>query len=226
MRKLRKKNIWGREHPLKVQANLKRRIFKHTLSKIYPPVSAEEWDRLRDLANGTLPVESLPLRRPRARAKECISHKEKDVRLLEYFTTPVEVSKPSLKTISFTEQGITCRQQTEPDFHRKNIYTKRFMRRMYASIWSITPKMIKDEQSGEWTSTIGSAAGWIEGRISAPTPADAELFEGLGEETTSQSLPQGKSRSRGRKKSGWKNDYSEPWREPGYKAGAMPTLPS
>ncbi|PVH82167.1 hypothetical protein DL98DRAFT_514225 [Cadophora sp. DSE1049] len=66
----------------------------------------------------------------------------------------------------------------------------RSIRRLYASIWSLTPTMIYDEVKKKWDITWGGQKSRaLEGVVAKPTRAEEELFEGL------DTLPQDSSKA-------------------------------
>ncbi|KAI4153090.1 MAG: hypothetical protein LQ340_002517 [Diploschistes diacapsis] len=62
---LPERNSWGRKMPLKRIVNAKRRRYNELLDRILPPVTHDEWDRLRRLATGEIPFAGPPARRAR-----------------------------------------------------------------------------------------------------------------------------------------------------------------
>lgn len=178
--KIPKENMWGRPTPLKLQASLKRKKFAWTLDRMFPPLPDYEWNRLRDLATGVLPIEEPRPRRPRAGGRGRYEDDESTAELLKYFTTPIEVSKPRLNQVTIDETGVTVWMKDGPELDSRKLHrhSTRYMRRIYASIWNITPKMEQNAVTGDWTATWGFASPLQEGRISVPGPADLELFEG------------------------------------------------
>ena len=47
-------NSWGRPFPVKRANNLVKKWYSNTLNKILPPLPQQEWEHLRDLANGKI----------------------------------------------------------------------------------------------------------------------------------------------------------------------------
>ncbi|KAK0119695.1 hypothetical protein ONS95_011131 [Cadophora gregata] len=74
----------------------------------------------------------------------------------------------------------------------------RSLRRLYASIWSLTPTMTYDDVNRKWEIIWGGQKSRaLEGVVAKPTRAEEELFEGL--DTLPQSLSQaGKDKLRNR----------------------------
>jgi len=193
-----KENMWGRPTPLKVQANLKRRLFAEILDRMHPPLPVQEWNRLRDLSVGVLPREQPPKKRVRTGSNR-FEGDENSRRLLEYFTTPVEVYKPSHNPIDITSTGISARHAPQALVDPRTVHsiTPRYMRRLYARIWHITPKMALNE-SQDWEVTWGSLAPFYE-RVAAPGWGEEELFEGIGDAVL-EGKKKNKKRNRGQPK--------------------------
>lgn len=219
--KMPNENMWGRPLPTKLKASLEKKWWTVTLEKILPPIPRSEWERLRDLATGAVPLEAQPARRkPIPLDREELSADVKSKELLQYFQTP---ARPKVsKSYTFTtEAGITItmdnglkasiakkaelragnekRKQVEegtkanrsapreklnlPIDHTEVEKTKirnRSLRRLYASIWSLTPTMAYDEVNRKWDIIWGGQKSRaLEGIVAKPTRAEEELFEGL-----------------------------------------------
>jgi len=179
-----KENIWGRPMPLKRTANAKKKHWANLMTKILPPVPIHEWNRLRDLAIGALPIEDPPPRRAKAVSREQLEGDRSDMRLFEYFTTPVRVQNLTNHDITIdAEKGATC--WTDPlaieevDKRKKFTPSPRSMRRLYASIWMMTPTMSKDPVTNIWITKWGRArSAFFSGQITAPSEQDEQFFEG------------------------------------------------
>jgi hypothetical protein len=161
------KNTWGRPMPLKRQRNIVKRFWASTLDKLLPPLPEVEWNRLRDLATGVIPFKGPPPRRPRA-------------------GPPGERSETLLSAVTFLKQPIraAARADKEAQLQERNKHTidARFMRRMWASVWSQSPLMTYNGETMEWTIVWGggrSAAS--QGMIGTAGRKDLELFSGIDE---------------------------------------------
>jgi hypothetical protein len=180
-------NAWGRPIPMKLQESIKRRYWASTLGRILPPIPEHEWNRLRDLATGAIPIEDPPPRRSGG-DRQPLAGGENDAQLLKYFTTPANLHTSDLGEIRVDpEQGATCWAKPFRDVKipraEKHTVTTRYMRRLYATIWNMTATMSRDEVTKKWIIKWGgprSAA--YSGQITAPTAKDMEFFEGLNEE--------------------------------------------
>lgn len=61
--KIPKETLWGRPVPVKVQKRILEKWWAVTMEKLLPPIPRHEWNRLRDLATGAMPLEKQPPRR-------------------------------------------------------------------------------------------------------------------------------------------------------------------
>jgi hypothetical protein len=173
--KIPENNLWGRPVPLKRQANIKRKYWADTLERLLPPVPRHEWDRLRDLATGAIPIENLPLRRSRP------LEQPPDTQLWKYFTVPTSRHNLVMEGMEVEEDNIITHWGTATKANTRGMktLTPRFMRRLYASIWGMTPTMTQDEVTNEWTTKWGGArSAALTGQITAPSAKDLEFFEG------------------------------------------------
>ncbi|KAH7355106.1 hypothetical protein BKA65DRAFT_394902 [Rhexocercosporidium sp. MPI-PUGE-AT-0058] len=191
--KIPKENIWGRSLPLKLKASMQKKWWADTLEKILPPIPRSEWERLRDLATGAIPLETQPARRtPLQTTEEELSSEEKSEKLLKHFQAP---ARPTM----YYKPSLDSPQEMEGLTEIRN----RSLRRLYASIWSLTPTMTYDDVSKNWTIEWGGQKSRaMEGAVSKPTLAEEELFEGL--DTLPQTLSKAEQ-SQGRRNSGVKH---------------------
>jgi hypothetical protein len=179
-------NSWGRPIPRKLQKSIVRRFWASTLGRILPPIPEHEWNRLRDLATGAAPIEEPPPRRSGGHPRP-LADGENDSQLLKYFATPANLHTSDLSEIKVDpELGATCWVKPFRDVKilraEKHTVTRRYMRRLYATIWNMTATMSRDEATKTWIIKWGgtrSAAN--SGQISAPNAKDMEFFEGLDE---------------------------------------------
>lgn len=161
-------NIWGRPLALKRQKNIKHRFWAKTLSRILPPLPEAEWDMLRDLATGVLPYKGSPPRRARAVSTVEITDEE----------------PPSLLSLGYLKQpiGAAARHDEANPLKSMNRHhiSRRFMRRIWASVWNVTPKMTYDAETKKWTVTWGdSTSAASQGLVGTAGKADLALFEGV-----------------------------------------------
>jgi len=160
------KNIFDRPMALKRQRNIVKRFWASTLDKILPPLPEVEWNRLRDLATGVIPFEKPPPRRIPAGAPG------KETALLH----AAAFLKQSIRT--------AARPAKDARLHERNrhIINARFMRRIWAGVWSQCPLMTYNGETMEWTIVWGgSRSAASRGLTGTAGKKDLELFEGLNE---------------------------------------------
>jgi len=161
------KNIWNRPMPLKRQRNIVKRFWASTLDKLLPPLPEVEWNRLRDLATGVIPFKGPPPRRPRAGA-------------------PEEKSEALLSAVTFLNQPIRAAARADKDaqIQKRNshIINARFMQRIWASVWNLSPLMTYNGETMEWTIVWGgSRSAASRGLAGTAGRKDVELFSGMDE---------------------------------------------
>lgn len=179
-------SMWERPVPLKRQASMKRKHWKAVLDHILPPVPVHEWNRLRDLATGAVPVEDPPLRRSRPIVVEKLEGERNTVRLLDYFTTPVDQQRirgRDTDEVTVNDDGATywSKPRATVVIPERDLFTHsvRHMRRIYAGIWRLTPVMCQDEVTKLWITKWGSGqTAFFSGEVTSPREEDLELFEG------------------------------------------------
>jgi len=184
--KIGKENMWMRPVPLKLVASRKRKWLTGILPRIIPPLPLAEWNHLRDLVTGAMPIEELPKRRPQPTSRVSLQGEKNDQRLLEYFTIPVQFQRNDLDEITIDEEGISCWTTTAPivkiPYNSRYTHSARFMQRLYAYIWIMTPTMSKDPATSKWNIKYGTGwSDWTSGQISEANTADDELFVGAEE---------------------------------------------
>ncbi|KAG4422008.1 hypothetical protein IFR04_004867 [Cadophora malorum] len=187
--KMPKENIWGRPLPANLKESRQKKWWAVTLEKILPPIPRSEWERLRGLATGAVPLEAQPTRRTAIPTEvEELSADEKSKELLQYFQTPARPKVNGLAQLAELHRPIKHNETNGTDIRNRSI------RRLYASIWSLSPTMTYDEVGKKWDIAWGGQKSRaLEGVIPKPTRAEEELFEGL--ETIPQDLSKVKWRS-------------------------------
>jgi len=187
--KMPKENIWGRPLPANLKESRQKKWWAVTLEKILPPIPRSEWERLRGLASGAVPLEAQPTRRTAIPTEvEELSADEKSKELLQYFQTPARPKVNGLAQLAELHRPIKHNETNGTDIRNRSI------RRLYASIWSLSPTMTYDEVGKKWDIAWGGQKSRaLEGVIPKPTRAEEELFEGL--ETIPQDLSKVKWRS-------------------------------
>ncbi|THV44156.1 hypothetical protein BGAL_0716g00060 [Botrytis galanthina] len=182
-------NAWGRSFPGKRKVKLQRTWWASLLERVLPPLPEHEWNRLRDLAEGTQPIE-----RPRPRRKAAVPQNQiEDVKSVEERMDSL-YNKPARLNADVWDETTT---KSDLDYSQASNTPQqnriRAMRRLYGMIWSLSSKMVQDENTKEYTITWGgqrspSAAG----EITKPSLKDAEFFEspndGLTQGTTDRKI--------------------------------------
>ncbi|KAK5116595.1 hypothetical protein LTR85_009220 [Meristemomyces frigidus] len=125
-------NAWRQPMPLCRVKNQTKKWYADLLGKVHPPLPKDEWKRLRDLAAG---VATEPMVRRRRALSTSKSHA---LELLVHF------GKPDIQA-AFGNR----------DAHQ---ITPRFMRRMWAQVFSQCPLMDWDAERREWKVTWGQHA--------------------------------------------------------------------
>lgn len=216
-------NIWNRAVPRKLQASIKRKFWAKSLDTLLPPVPRQEWQRLRGFATGTLPIEFPPPRRSRPPEQPTVA------KLLEYFTVPTNRQRVEIEGIEIGDDCIPMSLEKIANTKGMKTLTPRFMKRLYASIWSMTPVMARDEATKTWTTTWGGArTAALTGQITAPSSRDMELFEGA-DETVKHSTKESERKKREIKKEQKRETAYKAARkvllgDEGYVQGAVPVI--
>ncbi|KAF4620143.1 hypothetical protein G7Y89_g14680 [Cudoniella acicularis] len=171
-------NIWGRPIPVRSQISMRKKWWADTLDRVYPPVPTNEWNRLRDIATGVIPIVN-----PQRRASPPISPEEveKPDDVLEYLFNPVRAGGALLyRKIPGNVAAAREKVQPEGPVQMNPQSYQRTIRRVYASIWNMTPLLLRDEHTKKWVVEWGKPKSEAHsGAISTPSLKDMELFEGL-----------------------------------------------
>ncbi|QSZ28744.1 hypothetical protein DSL72_003246 [Monilinia vaccinii-corymbosi] len=164
------KNAWGRRLPAARKEKMRRKWWAYLLERVLPPLPEHEWDRLRDLATEKQPIEEL-----RPRRKEAISLSPSQP--INHGKRMSSLLTPARLNLNYWEQE-NGKNPIDPDDPLKKHTRRRAMRRIYGMIWSISSKMVQDENTKEikitWGGERSPAAA---GEITKPSLKDAELFE-------------------------------------------------
>jgi len=181
--KIPKENIWGRAIPRKGELNMRKMWWAITLNKLLPPVPKHEWDRLRDLASGKIPLDEVPKRR--SRKEEQVENWEEELRVFRYLQHPIKAEAAEIEGVAFDpERGLVAQTRAPKEIDQLNsktlISSPRVLRRLYAGIWSLTPTMSQDEVTKQWNIQWGPGRSiFLRGSITKPSASDLELFEGI-----------------------------------------------
>lgn len=125
-------NSWHRPMPQKRIKNLRKKHSDQLRERVLPPLPQEEWYRLRDLASGSLRMEEIPKRRTPLGHLLGLSGPQTDNCALRMV---VQYGKAPKKVF---EQ------------HDGHAITPRFMRRLYAEVFSQCPLMELKPDNTEW----------------------------------------------------------------------------
>ncbi|KAI9741800.1 MAG: hypothetical protein M1834_000186 [Cirrosporium novae-zelandiae] len=147
-------NSWGRPMPQRRVKNIKKRWNADVRDKIIPPLPEEEWNRLRDLAYGTIEVPVPPPRRP---SPEQQSNPEEASLLTLEFLSHSLVNNPSLKS--------KLKQ-------RPHAITLRSMRRAWQEVFVLCPVLRWNRTYQRWEVEWGASK---KDSASRPVASDAEL---------------------------------------------------
>jgi hypothetical protein len=172
-----KENIWGRATPIKAQAGMRRKWWARTLHKLIPPIPQHEWNHLRDLATGRIPIEEIPQRRARGSS----SGEDRELSALHYLRNPQKAEVMGFEEIMFNvNEGLQPKAKGANALDRSFPLNRRTMRRLYASIWNQTPTMVQDETTKLWETKWGEERSAAQsGAVTQSSMSDRELFEGI-----------------------------------------------
>ena len=161
-----KKDIWRRPVAIKRVRNIEKRWLRMILERAMPPLPEEEWERLRRLATGELRWEGPVQRRA----------------TVEEVTEEVESLFPRGSSVleELDEQMTFLQSKGHKDSsHRIN---QRFMRRLWAHIFTQCPLMRYDARKKTWVfewGALGTDSGTDE---AAAVNSQWDAFEGVGED--------------------------------------------
>lgn len=117
-------NTWLKPMPRSRVKNMTKEWYATLLDRVHPPLPGHEWERLRDLANGTA-TESVPPRR-----------------------AVLAVNRPSaLELVLKYGKPNPQRVFQNPDSHR---ITPRFMQRLWAQVFAQCPRMSWNHETNRW----------------------------------------------------------------------------
>jgi hypothetical protein len=131
-------NIWMRPMPIKRARNNVRRWYAETMTRLLPPLPAEEWDKIKAMIEGS---EKMSLVRHRTPATSSSS---------------VTAAEHSLQTIS---GGLALSKRSKADrpngMWRPHHIKVKFMRRMYSRLLQLCPKVEWNSERNHWTTVWG-----------------------------------------------------------------------
>jgi hypothetical protein len=178
-----KENIWGRAIPKKSQVSMRKKWLATTLDRLLPPVPRYEWDRLRDLSQGNVPLDRIPKRR--SRKEEPREDREVEMREFRYLQIRIKNKAAKVDRVTFDpDLGLIAQTRDRNELDQLEgkplVHSPRTLRRLYASIWSLTPTMSQDEVTKKWNVYWGTGRSkLVAGIIAKPHPSDIVLFEGI-----------------------------------------------
>lgn len=127
-------NAWLRPMPQKRVENMRQKHYAELLNRMIPPLPTDEWHRLHDLATGRAEIE-----RMRRRRSNPSQHMHRNPSL----EAVVAFGKAPMKLLE-TNNG--------------HAITPRYMRRLYAQVFSQCPLLDWDVASSSWRVTWGEEA--------------------------------------------------------------------
>lgn len=177
-----RENSWSRSIPVKRSQNMMKKWWAGTLDKIFPPVPCAEWERLKGLSRGTIPLEEPPHRRaaPQKEGKETWSKKTEDI--VNWLEARPKISDADKHIAEVKDGVLEVDTAANEDWSkmRRHKARVRSIRRTYAVVWNMTPRMFKAQGSNEWTIQWGEQKSEAKsGNFSLPNEAEYEFFEGL-----------------------------------------------
>jgi len=174
-----KKTIWDREPVTKLQNSRWLKWWAQVLDKLLPPVPQHEWDRLRDLALGRIPLDEFPKRRSKPMEK----NEQQEDMAYRYLQLKLRSEAVKLDGAIFDPgRGLEVKTKTEEEIliESHNALVPRARRRLYGHVWSLTPTMSQDEATKRWTVIWGTGKSLIAaGIFNQASARDMELFEGI-----------------------------------------------
>lgn len=186
--KVPKTNIWGRTLPRKRVATIKKDWWALVLKKMLPPVPRDEYERLKGLSLGKLPLPWLVSKRKPAILLNADSTSINTTDWINIFKYPLrELDEVEIDMVKFTDQGLqTDKNNLNTHFRlpealgHKCIRSRRSLRRLYGRVWAMTATMSKDESTDKWIVEWGRGSSkYLAGEVTQPCSRDLELFHGM-----------------------------------------------
>lgn len=163
-------NIWGRPMPMCRQRNMVKKWLAQTLDSVMPPLPPDEWERLRDLASGSLGIPKAPPRR--VRPVEPNTSFDSDV--LSFLSRPSWLIDGKNELVYCKTTGQLSITPGEPPVPRR--MSSRSHRRIYAGLWSHTPRIDYDEGQKKWQITWGGYISALPRKLPAASSHGPEYF--------------------------------------------------
>lgn len=158
-----KTNSWGRPMPIRRARNIRKRWYAAVLQRMMPPLPEKEWVRLRDLSSGQLQWE-----RPIPRRKKGTSNEDKNINYSRSMASKLETLQSSKMR--------NWELKTNPHQLRP-----RFMRRVWAKIFELSPLMTWDEIQGRWVVQWGKLHVNQKSTVVLEEVVNTSLFDGVNE---------------------------------------------
>jgi hypothetical protein len=156
-------NVWMRPMPIVRARNNVRRWYGETMTRLLPPLPADEWDKLFAMVNGT---ERMSLVRPRKPGIDTTAKAQTDAeRALEAVADGMSMAKLS-------------KAERPAGMWRPHKITAQFMRRMYSRLLQLCCKVEYSEEHKHWVPVWGRPIQTISPKI-YEAPTDASLFLGV-----------------------------------------------
>lgn len=172
---LPKENSWGRPLPVKLARTKLKNLWKALADKVMPPLPVEEWKQLEAIANGTVVGEWLPP--PRRSLAKTTSEDAQQGRRWDwqsYAVKPVAaVDRQANRRNKLLSGAVDDNTPTgDPPPIGRHKYTARAWRRLFGSIWQLSPTMNKKPGGKGWDITWGG----LEKVPPPPTARSIEFF--------------------------------------------------
>lgn len=159
-------NVWQRRMPIRRARNNVKRWYAETMTRLLPPLPAEEWDSIYEMMLG---VKRISLIRPRPRALE---HQH----LLQTESSEERFAHILSAGLALNKTSKADRPSSIPRAHKIN---PRLMRRLYHKILTLCCKLEYDEEQTRWTVTWGEKTKLVNPRSYHMSETDESLFAGV-----------------------------------------------
>lgn len=154
---------WGNSVPRRREGGIVGRWLREALDNVLPPLPTAQWDYLKAVGLGEERCGPLPVRRTKVGT---------------WGSAESLLSVENLKVSIRTSQADVLRDRVNQ--RNRHDITPKFLQRLHASIWHLSPKMTWDEESKNWRYGWGKPKGSVlQGKRTAVSPRDLQLFEGL-----------------------------------------------
>ncbi|KAF1997810.1 hypothetical protein P154DRAFT_272260 [Amniculicola lignicola CBS 123094] len=159
-------NIWDRPMPIKRARNNVRRWYAMAMDKLLPPLPEKEFDRLRGLATGEI------------KWRDGVKPRNPAVELNTVLVTSEDRTHALIEDALFLPKPSLADRPAGRGKSRPSTINRRFMKRMYMSIYILSCKLVWSEERSRWNAEWGSRkhAGPLQPYTS---PVDASLFSGV-----------------------------------------------